>query len=160
MLVAAVSVVSAADDPPHAYTREDLDRMFGPVPESAASQRSLSDNLAKSTADDWHSITEFIDRERAHALAERQATPIDYGDDRSSSDYSSSFYYPGVWWAPNAYGYASHTSYLGRGQGHRGTSPTIRFDSQDFRTHQRDVSLYRGHLHLMGGQPNHSGSRH
>jgi hypothetical protein len=62
--------VSAATDPgqdkPQLYTREDLDRMFGPAPAGP------SDPVDKGALPDWGTIEQFLDRQYARVDADRQ----------------------------------------------------------------------------------------
>jgi hypothetical protein len=58
--------VAAETEKVPVYTREDLDRMFGPAPASP------SVPVDKSRPEDWRPIEQFLDREYARIEAQRQ----------------------------------------------------------------------------------------
>jgi hypothetical protein len=61
----SVGFAVAGTDPVTTYTREDLDRMFGPAPAGS------SDPVDKSTPNDWRWVEQFLDRQYSRIDADR-----------------------------------------------------------------------------------------
>ena len=90
------------------YTREDLDRMFGPVPKTTAAPRTAAP-MERTEAADWESVERFIEREYARLEAERRydmerRAMSGYGGacphTTAAEDGYSGTYFPAYWLYP------------------------------------------------------------
>jgi hypothetical protein len=128
LALAGVGLAAAAEtEKVPLYTREDLDRMFGPAPASP------SVPVDKSHPEDWRPIEQFLDREYARIEAQRQNDLNRREMEIATRRENDSQYYGGslLWgWGAGYPGYADYGDRKGGGPGfgrgdHRGVGAAV-----------------------------------
>jgi len=110
------------------YTREDLDKMFGPLPKETATKAKAP--AGRTDAEDWAATERFIERENARIEAERQydiqrrSMAGGSCDPAAGNGYSGS-YFP-AWWLYPVDGFRGRDFHPG-GRLYRPQNPQLPF---------------------------------